>query len=631
MNETASGRLDGVLGWGAALLALALVGCASAASSPSPAGGGGSAGGGGTSDCPDGLCIDLGGMSGGGGRAGGGGGGAVLDPWRYYDEDKEHGYKDAALPDDVRTQFGGAPAASGKPTLTYPLNGSLHAKNLARITFQWTQGSATNTVFRIEATASDQKYALFVPCKNAQCSYQLPTDEWLTLGKEYGGKGPLTFRISGTDGKGGAVGTSEAVALQFSPEDVHGALYYWAANSGTIKRATFGAQAAVPFIAPGSTTNEFQCAGCHSVSRDGSTIAFAVSALEGEDRAAIQTAPTQNPASPYVRPGKSGDQPTNFQGHNVALSPDGMLAAVNGIPATGEAWPPYFEIRETRTGKSLVKLDMGDPLFGEEHVAILPEWSPDGRSLAVTLADGREDGDGFGCLWTAETCRSSIAVMSYSGGVLGAAQVLVRGSGAEYHFYPTWSPDGRYIAFASARFDKKVKNEGGDPQQSESNPDAVLRIVRATGGPYTCPSADCSDLVNGMQYSVADALAHKGKQSTWPKFTPFTQGADDSLAFISLNSKIDYGFPRVDDEGLARSQLWMFGLDLKKVGQGDPSFAPVWLPYQDIEDSNLTPYWTETLPCAADPSGACAGCTSGEKCVVDLATDACHCESSGPS
>src|SRR6185503_8031194 len=83
---------------------------------------------------------------------------------------------------------------------------------------------------------------------------------------------------------------------------VRGALYYWSAANREIKRATFGAHHAVPFITPSSPTNEFACVACHSVSRDGKTIAFAVTPLSGEDFSVIHTAPTERPDQPYVRP-----------------------------------------------------------------------------------------------------------------------------------------------------------------------------------------------------------------------------------------------------------------------------------------------------------------------------------------
>ena len=92
--------------------------------------------------------------------------------------------------------------------------------------------------------------------------------------------------------------------------------------------------------------------------------------------------------------------------------------------------------------------------------------------------------------------------------------------------------------------------------------------------------------------------------------------------FIHFNSKINYGC--ISTSRL--NQLWMCAVDVSKLGSGEPSSAPIWLPYQDVADGSLTPYWTETLPCTVDAQGGCAGCMGEERCMQDTLTNECHCE-----
>jgi hypothetical protein len=540
-------------------------------------------------------------------------------PWQYYAMGNEFAFKDPKLAADVKDQFGGAPAAGA--ALIYPLNNSLHPNNLGDITFQWTKTSARNQVWRIDITDGTDTFHIFAPCPALQCVYKMPESEWIDLGKRFAGK-EVTVTLAGTDGKGGAVETSMPSKQSFSPEPVVGALYYWAAATRSIKRAQFGSKRAVPFISPKSTTSDYYCVACHSVSRNGKVIAFAVSEQDGQDTAAIQTAPTQDPTKPYVKPqlvplastpfsgvGVAKNVPMapgDHYGNSVALSPDGSVAAIVGLTASDDGRPLHLELRNTQTGAQLQRYTTGAPVFGGDaaNIAIMPEWSPDGKEIAATMSNSHD------CTWPWITCDGSIVVFPFANNALTAPRTLVRHSGGYSHFYPTWSPDGKYIAFVSA--------PDNNPKGSYQNAQGVIRLVPSTGGPYDCPGPSCYELTNGTQYTVAQAMT-MGKHSTWPKFTPFAQGTNKSVMFISFTTGIDYGILAVN-----KNQLWMFAVDTSKISSGDPSYAPIWLPYQDLNDSSFEPYWTETLPCTSDPAGGCKGCVDGEVCLVDDANN-CKC------
>jgi hypothetical protein len=582
--------------------------------------------------------IQLAGSGGGLSLDGGGTSGTAASdlpaPWQYYAEGNSFGFKDPSLDDDVRKQFPETEAADGAPSLLYPLSGSMHPMNLGDIVFQWRRGRMTDSLFRIDIDSAEQSFRLYVPCGDAgsaapdACVYQLPESEWLDLGARFKGSS-IEASVVGSVPGATAIAKSPPIELSFSPEPVLGGLYYWSQTEAGIMRATFGSKRAELFIAPSSPSNDYACAGCHSVSRNGKVIAFTTQADRDFPGMGIQVAPISAPDQPYVRPtmgiSPSGagyprtpgrEEPQDQFGQNVALSPDGSIAAINGARFDGQ--PPgeqWFELRDAMTGLPLqvgpnkpAQWIIGDPLFGPNQLPILPEWSPDGKSIAATLMNRQN-----GCGWTFFSCISTIATMSVGGMAVGPARPLITHSAGDamFHFYPSWSPDGKYIAFASAP-------TGLTDKGSSDNQNAVLRLVPSSGGPHACPGPTCYELTNGTRYDVATAMAGQGQGSTWPKFTPFSQAAG-KVMFVSFTSRIDYG---VLSKG--RAQLWMFAIDTSKLGSGDASFAPIWLPHQELSDQNFTPYWTEILPCEVDTEGGCQGCVGSERCVVDH-NNRCEC------
>jgi hypothetical protein len=582
--------------------------------------------------------IDLGG-SGGSLSLDGGGTGAtgtnpdLPAPWQYYSEDDEFGFKDETLGDDVRSQFPETEVTEGAPSLIYPLSGAMHPMNLGEVTFQWRRGRATDSLFRIDLSSASQTFSLFVPCGAAAaaadaCVYQLPESEWLDLGARFKGS---ALQASVTSSAPGATSSARSAEIEvlFSPEPVLGGLYYWSQTQAGIMRASFGSKHAELFIAPKSPTNDYACAGCHSVSRDGKTIAFTAQAHRDFPGMGIQVAPTSTPDQPFVRPTKGispggagyprtpgQEEPQDEFGQNVALNPDGTVAAINGARFDGQ--PPgeqWFELRDARTGLPLqaapgkpAQWIIGDPLFGANQLPILPEWSPDGKTIAATLMNRQS-----GCGWTFFACDSTIATMAVGATAVGPATPLVSRAAGDpmFHFYPSWAPHGDYVVFASAPV-------GMSESGSSDNRNAILRMVPSTGGPHACPGPSCYELTRGTRYGAAEAMAGMGQGSTWPKFTPFSQ-ASGKIMFVSFTSRIDYGVLSKD-----RAQLWMFAIDLDKLDSGDPSFAPIWLPHQDLQDQNFTPYWTEILPCEKDTEGGCQGCVGKESCVVD-GNNRCEC------
>ena len=456
----------------------------------------------------------------------------------------------------------------------------------------------------------------------------------------------LTFTLVGTDGSAGADGGPRAwCTVQADHHHVltragHRRSLLLGRQSKSIKRFTFGAKKAVVFIKPNSPTDEYTCVACHSVSRDGKVIAFAVSNLpHGENTSAIQTAPTDDPsmpfvspaqgASPYYTPGGGVDDlshdtpmgPTDHFGHNVALSPDGSLAAINGIaaPPTTSGWPPNFEIRDTKTGMTLGKWDMGDPLFGSGmNNPLFPEWSPDGKTIVATL--DTFDMAKYGCgSWSSTTCSGSIVTMAYDKdtNTLSPPVMLVKNTAHRLPLLPELVARlemDRLRVGAGRSGCRITRQPQGGSQDRPLDGWPLLRAparsastssrARSTRGPIPSPETASTRPGRSLRPSLRALNGNK------------------NLFFVTFTSMIPYGYLAKD-----KPELWSFFVDTDKLvfGKGDASFAPVWLPYQDINDGAISPYWTETLPCTVDGANNCIGCVQGEECEVNKDKATCQC------
>jgi hypothetical protein len=491
----------------------------------------------------------------------------------------------------------------------------MHAINILQMTVQWSRADATQSVFRIRLSGATN-WDFYVGCAQPtsvagfpvspatlanECVFTLPTGSWgAAAWDDKGGTAEIT--VAATDGQGGAVATSAPVGIRFTPEAVQGAFYYWSTTEQGTMRAPLGSSRATLFVPPSSTANPHACGGCHAVSRDGSVIAFAATDDNQAEDAMLTVAQTANVSAPSIRPPPA---PIPLGMHNaalMALSPTGDRLIVSANEGVLSLW-------NTQTGQKI--LDVPSSQLGGNG-ATCPDWSPDGQSIALTLTPPAS----FDADWAVKS--GTIAILPYNGGHFGPASVVV-GSTAEIHSCPSFSPDGKWLAFVSAP-------PAGQYTDSSQNPLSHLQLVSTQGGAV-------HDLTNASQQGQTllgvMTTPELGAYSTWPKFAPYVQDAGN-LMFITFHSRIDYGFvlpnhvaaTHPDLSNDANPQLWLAAIDVGKLaaGDGDPSYAPAWLPLQDVTDKNHLGFWTEKIGCATngdcgnDGRTNCDECTQGQ-CV----------------
>ena len=435
-------------------------------------------------------------------------------------------------PGDPATLFPpGAPVVQGDPmhapAVSYPSTGTIFPQGLTRTLFQYSKGMQ-NDAFEL-AFDSD---VLHLKVYTAADRWSADSAVWLLIA-ESGTSAPISLVITATSSTAGT-GTiygSAPVELGFSNDSPQGLIYYWSAATSGVMRGSLGASVAGKLY-PQDTT----CVGCHTASRDGTQLAL------GYGGETLQTIDLMSLTPVISATEKLGMGWATYSpdGKRVLVANKGQLAmydAASGAP-------------------------VGSP-DGHVHLppntfATHPDWSPDGRAVAVALTTMAPT--------NMDVKTASIALLPASNDTFGPAQVLVPAMGMDNNYFPRWSPDGNYLAYVHA------------VGTSHGNPTAELRLVTASGG---TPVA-----LRIASHRVASSDDVPNLADSMPTWAPAI-GDHEWLAFVSTRA---YG--AVLPMG-GTGQIWIAAI--APTGDGDPSAAAFWLPCQDVTALQNNPVWAPEM------------------------------------
>jgi hypothetical protein len=251
-----------------------------------------------------------------------------------------------------------------------------------------------------------------------------------------------------------------------------------------------------------------------------------------------------------------------------------------------------FVLINTGTSLGLLRREGGVPVADTglpTERSAHPSWSPDGREVAFIT---NHDGS-----WAVDFTSGDLGVLPRTGETtFGPARVLHVGSstpGGSVDAHPSWSPDSRLIAFQHG-----VNSRGA--REGTAYPGQLLALPRGAT-PTTAPVA------------LANANGPGEPSSFWPNFSPFNQGGFYWLAFYSRR---DYGNAQAGTQGTGRRQIWVTAVRVDATGATDPSSVPYWLPGQDRAQDNMSAYWAPVACRAnAETCRVSAECCSGS-CVM---------------
>lgn len=519
-----------------------------------------------------------------------------------------------------------APDTTASGSMLYPYDKTVFPRGLLPPEVMWS-GGAAGDVYRVHVK---EKYvdASFYLKADPPSRFTMPAAIWNELTQSNGGE---DVQLEVARMSGGVAHAAMKETWTIAKGSLRGSIYYWAVNTGQLMKiapsaasptvvfdsgpadvigtppaAGYAGSPAKPWESVG--TNK-RCVACHTVSKDGSTIA-AVFEKTGSTASPWGTIDLTKPAPPVV-------QITPYASSTIylGLTPDGAYGVANDVNMT-------MHLANAKTGATIPSaLDAFT-----DHVCD-PAFSPDGKLLAFS---SNVTGS-----YPVEFTRADLDVIDFTQGStsFGARKQIVAG-GAQAIAFPSFSPDSKWLLYQKGDYSRAKYGTS-----SIGHNDLYIADVAKTVGEIPLAIASGAGLEAKNQH-----LAYQ------PTVNPVSVGGYTWVVFFTPR---DYGNRMQSSAGAAgnptyenRKQLWVAAIDNNPVPGKDPSHPAFWLPGQELTTANMSGYWALepcrgngtscdqgfeccTGFCRPDGSGklTCspptASCSSvGEKCVADA--DCCE-------
>jgi len=434
------------------------------------------------------------------------------------------------------------------PAIAYPLDRILVPPNLGQFDVHWHNNTAdTDNLF--EVTMANQYvdirlYTTGLSPNNPQAfwtAYAPAT--WYPIASS---REQLTLSIAGMDrAYPRTKGTAATQHVDVTNENAQGGIYYWTTSGAAgIWRYDVSKPEVPPAPYFADTARPAGCMGCHTLSRDGTKIAMTFDG--GGGRGTIFNVADRRVLVPFdgaSQPAQHWDFAT-FDATATKLvtieSSQMYLRALDGAMLAGPL-PPVTA----------------------GNLATHPEISPDNTRLVSVEFNGGYD---------AQAYNGSIVIRSFdaASNSFGAPTVLVPSAINVASWYPSFSPDGEWIAFT--RTTSYSYNDGS----------AETWLVKADGTQAPIPLTT-TNLTGTLTNS-------------WARWVPFAQTfgpGNEKLFYLTFSTQRPFG---VRIPGGGRPQIWMTPVFPARAAAGqDPSGNAFRVPFQDVNTSNHIAQWTQAV------------------------------------
>ena len=482
----------------------------------------------------------------------------------------------AGAPAGIATKFGGTIDPGLTPNVVYPLDGAMAPPNLQAMEVQWTPPAGTS-LFDLHVAGGGGVIDMHVygGCTaiggTGGCGLTPDPATWDAISRTLAGQDPGAFSIRAADDAGTKLGVSTDVHVQFATGDVKGGLYYFNTRGGTGDDAGITGAGIYRYDFDTKKVGQFftqqQCAGCHALSQDGTKMLAPICTDARGCGRPLQLAVVDVATKQFVTPpmpvGDSDIQSWTPDNHYYVTTPACDVIDTVAPFRCKSSSGGVMKLIDATSNSLVATVPAGAG-------AMYPSFSNDGKRLVYARA-----GTYRGPL---EILNAALYVMDVNAPTFGAETLLYQLSGKNT-YHPSFSPDDQWVIYSQSFC------EAGDPEDvcnSYNDPTARVGVVAAKPG--------------SAGIDLANANGTGRLTNSWPKWAPFKNAykAGD-LWWFTMSSLRDYGF-RTRENSPKVEQLWLVGFDPAKAAAGqDPSFAPVWLPFQETTGSNHIGQWTTKI------------------------------------
>ncbi|MBK7580759.1 MAG: WD40 repeat domain-containing protein [Myxococcales bacterium] len=499
----------------------------------------------------------------------------------------------ASLTPADKAKFG-SPDSNPSGTLLYPYDQTVFARGILGPELMWSGGGAGDK-YKLEIVDKSVTLTAYFPA-DPPSRFGMKKEWWTTLTESSDGS-PVSVKLSRLDAAG-AAHQPMSQSWSIAPGSLRGTIYYWAVNTGTLMKIAPGASSPVAVFDPGPAnqlgtpapsgydntqppweagTGGKRCVACHTVSKDGSTLATIFekkgsTASPWGTVALGQTPPSILQMSAYTS-----------TAIYLGLSPDGTWAVRNDLNMS-------MHLANAKTGAPLASA-----LDSIADKVCDPAFSPDGKLLAFS--------SNVTGAYPVEFSRADLDVFEFDATtqVFSNRKNIVNG-GSQAIAFPSFSPDSKWVFYQKGDYSRAKYGASGN--LTGHNKLYVADVAKQVG------EIELSS-ASGVSLAAKDQL-----RSYQPTVNPIAVGGYVWVVFFSPR---DYGnrMQSATDSTIEnRKQLWVAAVDLNPQPGKDPSHPGFWLPGQDLSTINMNGYWA-LEPCKQNG----LECNDGYECCTGFCRD----------